>query len=471
MRQENPFSRCIRKALSKVDVEKDEGVSERSGPVAVETTYNQWVNGMRSAYHPDRVTEEQEKFLGVPAKQLVEVSHRFPHFDERNYSLSVQNLLDSRMVSVESVSNLKQWSSKEHAPKFQTKEIRPGVGRTLPHEATFFLKVTSGEADIPVVLQFEADYNHCCGQFTITGKATDEDLITMLVSGIKKWKRENNIFKGHVVTAAGQFLERSSLTLDDIILNKETQEEIDRYVRPFFALRDVYEANGMQHKRGVILEGPPGTGKTLLARGLANEFSDVSFLWGTAHDLKENMRDIFKWVRELTPAVLCLEDIDFFGMSRPISSRTYREDDSGKAPLPEVTEKASGEDADMGELLAQLDGFEGNDGLLVLATTNYLGALDEALKNRPGRFDVKITLSYPDEVSRERLLKMWTAGIDLRGVDLRKIVARLDRFTPAQIREVVNRTILYSVDKGRLDDSGRAIVTQGCFDAVLESWR
>lgn len=455
------FFHCIRKGLDS-PLEKGKEVLEESGPVSMSTSYDQWVQGMRSAYHPDKITEEQERYLKVAAKDMAEISHTYPNFDDTNFSLSVQNLLDSKMVKVESVRNMSNWSSRERAPRYKTKEVRPGIGKNLPHEATFFLKVIHGEKDIPVILRFNSDYNPYAGEVAFVGKAVDESFLTMLMSGLKKWKLKNNIYKTQLATASGHLLKRDSLSLSDVILNKDAQEDVNKYLKSFFALKNVYAANGMVHKRGVILEGPPGTGKTILGKALANELSDISFVWGTAKDLQESMRDIFKWVRELTPAVLFLEDIDFFGMSRPIS---YSNEPS------EETEKSVGDDSAMGELLAQLDGFEGNDGLLVIATTNHLGALDEALKNRPGRFDVKITLSYPDDTSRERLLKMWTSGLQLKNVNSKDLIAKLRGFTPAQIREVVNRAILHAVDKGLVNDEGRAVVTQSCFDSVLESWR
>jgi cell division protease FtsH len=262
-------------------------------------------------------------------------------------------------------------------------------------------------------------------------------------------------------------MKRRGVGIDDIILNKEAKEEVDRYVRSFFKMKDAFEKNGMQHKRGIILEGPPGTGKTLLGKVMASEMEDITFIWGTAKDLADGMREIFKWARELTPAVLFLEDIDFFGMSRPISTKNYGVDITEEKEVS----KAIGDDHDMGELLAQLDGFEGNDGLLVVATTNHVGALDEALKNRPGRFDVKITLSYPDEKSRSKLLKLWTRNLTLKNVDKLKLIAKTKGFTPAQIREIVNRAVLCAVDKGLIDDTGKAIITQSCFDTVLASWR
>lgn len=456
------FSSCIQKGL------------EKSGSVPADTSYERWVEGMRRAQHPDRITEEQEKHLGVEPKNMFEVSQSFPHFDDTNYALSVDNFLRSNSVTVEAVKNMTNWSSKEKAPQFRTKETRPGLGRTLPHDVMYFLKMQAGgqaENRAPLVLKYETEHSHCCGAFTLTGRSQDQDLLTGIVGAINKWKAENNIYKGQLVTAAGKFMKRTSTSINDIILNKSARKEVDQYVRKFFQMKGAFEKNGMQHKRGIILEGPPGTGKTLLGRVLANEMEDVTFIWGTAKDLSDGMREIFKWARELTPAVLFLEDIDFFGMSRPISASSYSVDTVKTLRDEGDVSKASGDDHDMGELLTQLDGFEGNDGLLVVATTNHLGALDEALKNRPGRFDVKITLSYPDERSRVGLLKLWTKNLILKNVDKFGLVAKTQGFTPAQIREVVTRAVLHAVDKGLVNDQGIAVVTQSCFDSVLESWR
>jgi hypothetical protein len=150
-----------------------------------------------------------------------------------------------------------------------------------------------------------------------------------------------------------------------------------------FRRREAFRRNGVPFKRGIILHGAPGTGKTLVGKVLAG-LKLATFIYVTAADMSglESVRSIFDLARRLSPTILFFEDIDLFADDRS----SY----CSKAML--------------GEILAQLDGFESNDGLVFIATTNDLAAIDPAIRERPSRFDALIHLDLPSREARRNIL-------------------------------------------------------------------
>lgn len=150
-----------------------------------------------------------------------------------------------------------------------------------------------------------------------------------------------------------------------------------------FDRSEAFRLNGVPLKRGIILHGAPGTGKTLLGKVLAS-LKLATFVYVTAADMSglEGVRSIFDLARRLAPTILFFEDIDLFTDDRS----SY----CSKAML--------------GEILAQLDGFETNDGLIFIATTNDLAAIDPAIRERPSRFDVVIHIELPSRFARREIL-------------------------------------------------------------------
>lgn len=201
-----------------------------------------------------------------------------------------------------------------------------------------------------------------------------------------------------------------------------------------------YAARGIRMPKGILLEGAPGNGKTLFAKALAGE-SKVSFIPAKATDFESmfmaigpmKVKLLFRKARRCAPCIVFIDEFDGIG-----TRRNY----SGSAIETENTRIVTA-------LLNELDGFEPNDGILVLAATNSVQALDEALV-RPGRFDARVTVPYPDKKARVQLVEMYARGKQLDSACTAALLAeRWDGFSCAKIESVLNRASLLAAQGGR----------------------
>lgn len=194
-----------------------------------------------------------------------------------------------------------------------------------------------------------------------------------------------------------------------------------------------YKAKGIRMPKGILLEGAPGNGKTLFARALAGE-AGVNFIPAKATDFESmfmaigpaKVKLLFAKARRQAPCIVFIDEFDGIG-----TKRNY----SGSAIETENTRIVTA-------LLNELDGFTPNSGILVLVATNSREALDPALI-RPGRFDAKYTVPYPDKETRELLVKKYAAGKAFSSeCSTEKLAASFQGFSCAQIESVINRAAL-----------------------------
>ena len=203
-----------------------------------------------------------------------------------------------------------------------------------------------------------------------------------------------------------------------------------------------YRAKGIRMPKGILLEGAPGNGKTLFARALAGE-AKVNFIPAKATDFESmfmaigpaKVKLLFAKARKRTPCIVFIDEFDGIG-----TKRNY----SGSAIETENTRIVTA-------LLNELDGFTPHDGILVLAATNSRDALDEALI-RPGRFDAKYTVPYPDFESREKLIEKYSAGKNY-SFDPKILAKNFNGFSCAQIESVINRAALVASQQNRSEIS------------------
>jgi transitional endoplasmic reticulum ATPase len=230
------------------------------------------------------------------------------------------------------------------------------------------------------------------------------------------------------------------VSFDDIGGLTEAKQELVRAVEWPLRYPDALARLGIEVPGGVLLYGPPGTGKTLLARAVASS-TDANFLSVDGPELFDKfvgeseraVREVFTRARESAPAVVFFDEVDALGATRG--------DEGGAAPERVVS-----------QLLTELDGLEGREGVTVLGATNRLDRVDPALL-RPGRFDRTVEVGLPERAAREEILRIHARDRPLDGVDLGEVAARTEGFSgsdlAALLREASLAALEAELDEGR----------------------
>ena len=228
-------------------------------------------------------------------------------------------------------------------------------------------------------------------------------------------------------------------TFNDVAGADEEKEELAEIV-DFLKNPKKYTEMGARIPKGVLLEGPPGTGKTLLAKAVAGE-AGVPFFSISGSDFVEmfvgvgasRVRDLFETAKKNAPSIVFIDEIDAVGRHRG----------AGLGGGHDEREQT------LNQLLVEMDGFEGNEGIIVMAATNRKDILDPALL-RPGRFDRQIVVNYPDVKGREEILKVHTKNKPLApDVSLKTISQSTAGFTGAELENLANEAALLAARKNR----------------------
>ncbi len=233
--------------------------------------------------------------------------------------------------------------------------------------------------------------------------------------------------------------ERKKVTFEHVAGADEEKAELQEIVDYLKDAKKFTEL-GARIPKGVLLVGPPGTGKTLLARAVAGE-AGVPFFSISGSDFVEmfvgvgasRVRDLFDNAKKNAPCIVFIDEIDAVGRQRG----------AGLGGGHDEREQT------LNQLLVEMDGFDINEGVIVLAATNRPDILDPALL-RPGRFDRQITVNFPDVKGREEILKVHTKGKPLaKDVDLKVLARRTPGFTGADLENLVNEGALLAARRGR----------------------
>ncbi len=226
--------------------------------------------------------------------------------------------------------------------------------------------------------------------------------------------------------------ERPKVTFADVAGIDEAVEELQE-VRDFLSDPDRYHKMGARIPRGVLLVGPPGTGKTLLAKAVAGE-AGVPFFSISGSDFVEmfvgvgasRVRDLFKQAKEASPCIVFIDEIDAVGRQRG----------AGLGGGHDEREQT------LNQLLVEMDGFEDNTAVILIAATNRPDILDPALL-RPGRFDRRVTVDRPDVVGRQKILSVHAKGKPLaEGIDFERLAKVTPGFTGADLANLMNEAAL-----------------------------
>ena len=244
--------------------------------------------------------------------------------------------------------------------------------------------------------------------------------------------------------------EMPDVTFDDVAGEDEAVEELEE-IREFLSEPEKFRAVGAKIPKGVLLYGPPGTGKTLLAKAVAGE-AGVPFFSMAASEFVEmfvgvgasRVRDLFEQAKENAPAIIFVDEIDAVGRHRG----------SGTGGGHDEREQT------LNQLLVEMDGFDANTNVILIAATNRPDVLDPALL-RPGRFDRQVSVEAPDMVGRAAILRVHAKGKPMtRDVDLDLVAKRTPGFTGADLANVLNEAALLTarsnaqlIDNRALDEA------------------
>lgn len=247
----------------------------------------------------------------------------------------------------------------------------------------------------------------------------------------------------------------TGVTFDDVAGVDEAKQDFEEIVE-FLKRPDRFTSVGAKIPKGVLLVGPPGTGKTLLAKAIAGE-AGVPFFSMSGSEFVEvfvgigasRVRDLFKKAQENAPCLVFVDEIDAVGRSRGTGI-------GGGNDEREQT---------LNQLLTEMDGFEGNTGIIVIAATNRADILDPALL-RPGRFDRQVSVEVPDLKGRGEILKVHAKNKKLNGeIELEEIALRTPGFTGADLSNLLNEAAILAGRRGldqisikEIDDSVDRIV-------------
>ncbi len=238
---------------------------------------------------------------------------------------------------------------------------------------------------------------------------------------------------------------------DDVAGEDEAKESLTEIV-DYLHNPDKYTKVGASMPKGLLLVGPPGTGKTMLAKAVAGE-ANVPFFSMSGSEFVEmfvgmgasKVRDLFKQAKEKAPCIVFIDEIDAIGKKR--------DDRMGGNDEREQT---------LNQLLTEMDGFEGNNGVIILAATNRPEALDPAL-TRPGRFDRRVPVELPDLAGREAILKVHAKKIKVSDdVDFHTIARMASGTSGAELANIVNEAALRAVR------NDRTVVTQADLEESIE---
>ncbi len=349
------------------------------------------------------------------------IEHRHPSQD---YSKVIERLNNNQIVKLKFTGNKVAFTDRE-GHTFVT---------TVP-DASRFLERVQGK-NIRVIVKQD--------RFNLIYMTVISGFIVLLIlvawwSSYKNKKddeEDNKFASDKLVSISGNDLQ---LTFKDIAGIPEAKEELEEVVS-FLKSPESYKKIGATIPKGILLQGPPGTGKTMLAKTVAGE-AKVPFYSFSGSDFVEmfvgvgasRVRDIFKEAKKNTPCIVFIDEIDAVGASRSSGASAGGQEERGQT---------------LNALLVEMDGFDTEDTIVVLAATNRPDILDSALK-RPGRFDRQINILPPDVKGRFEILKIHGKKVALAPeVNLENVARATPGFTGAELANLINEAALMAARHG-----------------------
>lgn len=359
-------------------------------------------------------TEEEDKFFeyfGIEKADIKILVHSAEPFERSQVIYGVNKFIKEKCQDVV----LENYDDDKMPPTFESVEIKRRDYEMLVSVGYYFFTYKDKKFLIDLYFSGTARF------YRIWFKYEDEALANELNQAIIDFSKDFNLYKGEKLLFLQQgtleFLEYPNLQWKDVILNDELREEFTLNILFPLQHKDECKKSGIPYRRGLMLGGKAGTGKTQVCRVLCNVLPEgVTVLWATPKALydEHSIQCLFEAARFFAPTLIVIEDIDFIGLNR----------DFARNPI-------------LGELLTQLDGNDPNEGLFVIATTNRPELLDEALANRPSRFDVQLLFELPTDVQRRQLIQLFIKDMEFEGLlEIEPVIGATKDLSGSHIKEI-----------------------------------
>lgn len=282
----------------------------------------------------------------------------------------------------------------------------------------------------PIYVQLHNPTSARAALISLTGRVL---IAFVVVSAISALLDEKGVGRGLGMNSGSKHIQQaqdsSNVSFDDVKGVDEAKAELQEIVM-YLKNPAKFTRLGGKLPRGLLLTGPPGTGKTLLAKAIAGE-ADVPFFYSSGSQFEEvyvglgakRIRELFEAAKKKAPCIVFIDEIDAVGGSRKLKDQSALK-------------------MTLNELLVQMDGFEDNNGIIVIGATNFIESLDQALL-RPGRFDKHITVPLPDVGGRKEILEMYAKKTKLDpNVDLNVLARGTTGFSGADLYNLMNQAAL-----------------------------
>ena len=303
------------------------------------------------------------------------------------------------------------WDGRESPPIYEVIKLNSKKSDDFLIKGVNFYELK--DKDISLAVKYEPTFFGLEVSIITTNKHREWN--KELLEKAHNWVKENNYLKGEKFALNGEFLPKTDVKWDDVILKEEIKNPIK------FAVKGLTEQRDKMKSRGIMFIGKPGNGKTYAGKAIMDN-TDSTFIWVSSNDFKklntvEALGLAFKLARDLAPSVLFIEDIDSW-------LRDYTVD----------------------LLKTELDGIRENKGMVTILTSNFPEKMPDALIDRPGRFHDILEFEYPNKDARKEMIKKW-AG-EMNEEEMKDIIKETEGFSGAYLRELVDFAKMIAEDEG-----------------------